>query len=188
MKAILTLIASVVLSLLYVSGGGSEACAQQARAKAKTTIYLVRHAEKVTTDPQDKDPLLTPEGLERAEELRKFFSKKKVDALYSTDYQRTRLTLAPLAREKGKEINSYSSRNHRELVEKVLTAHKGQTVVIAGHSNSLLDLLKAFQAETTIKEIGEDEYSYLFKLTLHKSNQAKLEVGHYGKISKPSLK
>ena len=40
-----------------------------------TTIYLVRHAEKVTTDAANKDPLLTEKGQERAKSLSKKLNK-----------------------------------------------------------------------------------------------------------------
>jgi 2,3-bisphosphoglycerate-dependent phosphoglycerate mutase len=191
MKAIFTLLFLFIIGLASVSALNNamdEPMAALLNKKTKTIIYLVRHAEKVTTDPQDRDPLLTAEGYQRTEELKKYFSKIKVDALFSTDYQRTRLTLEPLAKAKDKVVNLYSTRSHQELAEKVLEEHKGQTVVIAAHSNTLLQLVEAFQAETDIKEISEEEYSYIFKITVDQDRKARLEVGHYGQASQEANK
>lgn len=51
-----------------------------------TTIYFVRHAEKVTTNPKDKDPLLTEQGQQRALDLAKKLQKQKITAVYTTNF------------------------------------------------------------------------------------------------------
>ena len=50
------------------------------------TLYLVRHSEKQT---DSNDPELTPCGEERSESLSVFFEDVPLQAVYSTNYQRT---------------------------------------------------------------------------------------------------
>jgi hypothetical protein len=88
-----------------------EAEAFSGRAKAQPTIvYLVRHAEKVTTDPHAKDPDLTAAGYARAEALKQYFENIPVDAFFTSPYTRTRKTLEPLAA--GHEIITYDTHNY----------------------------------------------------------------------------
>ena len=72
-----------------------------------TTIYLVRHAEKITDNPQEQDPGLTAAGLKRANDLKQFLQDVPIDAFFSTPYKRTQLTLAPLAN--GRPIQLYDA-------------------------------------------------------------------------------
>jgi 2,3-bisphosphoglycerate-dependent phosphoglycerate mutase len=56
-----------------------------AQTASPTTIYLVRHAEKITTDPGNKDPLLSETGQFRAALLAKKLKKVKLQNIYSTN-------------------------------------------------------------------------------------------------------
>jgi broad specificity phosphatase PhoE len=68
----------------------------------------VRHAEKMT-DNQRKDPLLTLKE-RQAQALAQLLSKKKIDAIYSTDYKRTKATAQPTATNHGLSIETYDSK------------------------------------------------------------------------------
>ena len=57
-----------------------------------TTYYLVRHAEKDRSNPEDKNPNLTAEGLQRAERWNTVLSNIRFDAVYTTNYNRTQQT------------------------------------------------------------------------------------------------
>jgi 2,3-bisphosphoglycerate-dependent phosphoglycerate mutase len=95
-------------------------------AFAQTTFILVRHAEKEATGT---DPGLTKEGEERAESLVKLLEKQNIDAIYSTNFNRTKNTIKPLAESKGLEVQLYEKQPD-------ITRLKG-TVVICGHSNTI---------------------------------------------------
>ena len=63
-----------------------------AQAGDWTSIFIVRHAEKEAGD----DPGLTAQGLERARRLEELLSNARIDALFSSEYRRTRDTLQAL--------------------------------------------------------------------------------------------
>ena len=50
------------------------------------TYYLIRHAEKVRLNPDDKDPELNEAGKERALVWKEYFSDLEIDKIFSTDY------------------------------------------------------------------------------------------------------
>ncbi|MGA0403103.1 MAG: histidine phosphatase family protein, partial [Flavobacteriaceae bacterium] len=76
-----------------------------------TTIYLIRHAEKDRSDKENKNPKLTEEGKQRAERWAEVLGRSKVDAVYSTNYQRTLQTATPIATRNGLEIQTYEPNN-----------------------------------------------------------------------------
>ena len=61
-------------------------------AQEVTTYYFIRHAEKLRVDKTDRNPNLNLKGFKRAEAWKEVFSNISFDAIYSTDYTRTKLT------------------------------------------------------------------------------------------------
>src|SRR5215217_767505 len=66
-------------------------------AQGTTTVIVVRHAEKATTNPQDPNPALSPEGQQRARDLAELLRSRQVAAVIATQYARTQLTGQPTA-------------------------------------------------------------------------------------------
>ncbi|MDX5437049.1 MAG: histidine phosphatase family protein, partial [Pontibacter sp.] len=115
-------------------------------------VYLVRHAEKDISDPNNQDPDLTPEGQARAQALQTLLQGQQVDALYATKYIRTKNTLKPLAEAYGLEVYQYEAHDFIGLKETILQKNAGQTVAVAGHSNTLLPIIEAFGAKRPISD------------------------------------
>lgn len=132
----------------------------------KTVLYVVRHAEKDKSDPADSDPVLTKEGLQRAKDLDTLLSKETITAIFSTDLKRTRETAKPLSLRTGNTIITYNPKENQDLVAKVKKEFSGKTVLIVGHSNTILPLLVAFGGKAPISEIKDEDYRYLFKLVI----------------------
>lgn len=101
------------------------------------SIILVRHAEKVTSDPNDKDPDLTPAGQARAGRLAKLLGKTAVSRLIATEYKRTRNTLEPLAARLGKEVETRNAGEPLALIRELGNAPPQSTIVVSTHSNVL---------------------------------------------------
>ncbi len=137
-----------------------------------TTFILVRHAEKAVDGT--KDPALTKEGEARAQYLVAFFEKADITAIYSTDLKRTRNTVAPLAKSKGLEIRTYEWKNPKALLNRILEANTGGTVVISGHSNTTPILANFLLGKTKIEQFKEDDYGNLLIITTSKIGAGKL--------------
>jgi len=99
-----------------------------------TNYYLIRHAEKDRSDSANKDPHLNETGKIRANRWNSVFNNISFDAIYSTDYNRTRETAKPTAVKNKLELIIYSPRDIN--LEEFLEETKGKTVLIVGHSNT----------------------------------------------------
>ena len=158
-----------------VSGTNAILESQKARP---TVIYLVRHAEKVMTDPNAKDPDLTPAGYARASALKQYLQDIPVDAFFTSPYIRTRKTLEPVAA--GREIITYDTHHYTALRDQILKKYKGKTVLIAGHTNSVLEIIQVLGATKPVPAIPETKYDYIFKVTLQPGKKPVAEVATYG--------
>lgn len=104
-------------------------------SKAEKIYYLIRHAEKDTI-PDNSNPILTEEGLSRANYLAEMLKGTRVDAIYSTLYTRTLFTVDTLAARKGLKILPYEVSGLKELHETISNDNSQSAVVIVGHSNT----------------------------------------------------
>ncbi|WP_224370587.1 histidine phosphatase family protein [Hyalangium versicolor] len=149
------------------------------KSTAATTVFIVRHAEKDPT-PGLADPPLTPVGQKRAEALLDVLRTQPISALYTTDTTRTRDTLAPLAQLLKIKPQVYEPKNPAPLAKRLREQHRGQTVVIVGHSNSLLSLFDALGAPRPLSEMTDADYDYLFEVTIPPEGTPSVRVSHYG--------
>ena len=104
------------------------------KAPTVTTYYLIRHAEKDRSDKNNRNPHLTEKGIKRAKNWATAFKNITFDAVYSTDYHRTKETALPTAEAHNLELKLYDPRKIDR--QKFMTETKGQTVLIVGHSNT----------------------------------------------------
>ena len=146
-----------------------------------TTVILVRHAEK-KIEPENPDPDLTPEGFERAQEIARVFGDSGINVIYATQYKRTQQTVKPLADRTGVTVSLLDSKQTDELVSRIQTTHRGQTVFIAGHNNSVPAIVSMLSGET-YPLIPESEYDNLYVVTIYRFGKAKVLKLKYGKAS-----
>jgi 2,3-bisphosphoglycerate-dependent phosphoglycerate mutase len=138
-----------------------------------TTYYLIRHAEKDRSDPSNKDPKLTEEGVLRARNWASYFENIKIDQIFSTDYNRTQETAAYTASNKKVMVESYEPSNLYDDDFKILT--KGNNVLIVGHSNTTPQFVNAIIGEKKYVDIADDENGLLYKVAIHQGVK-KVEV------------
>ena len=130
-----------------------------------TTVYLTRHAEKANDGT--KDPSLTDKGRERAKAFARNIDKDNIRAIYSTDYKRTRETVAPLAEELNLDVIIYNPRDLKSLKEEILQEYKyGETVVVVGHSNTTPTLANLLVSKEQFSQIDESDYTNLYKVEI----------------------
>ena len=101
------------------------------------SVVLVRHAEKATDDPKERDPELAPKGRERAARLATLLGKTSISRLVATEYKRTQHTLGPLSERVGEPVEVRSAAQTNDLVRELRDAPAGSTIVVATHSNVL---------------------------------------------------
>lgn len=125
--------------------------------KNATTLFLIRHAEKLD-DTKNTD--LSPEGFERAEYWKKYFENIQIDAFYSSGFQRARRTCQPMAISRDKDITIY--KNHLMDLKNLISENKGKTVLIVGHSNRIPTFVNKLLGEERYPEILEPEFGNLY--------------------------
>lgn len=146
----------------------------------KTTVYVVRHAEKDLSNPTNTDPDLNEEGLQRSFDLLEELKKEKIEAIFSTNLKRTIQTAKPLLELINKKIIIYDPKNNAELIKTIIEKYNGKKVLIIGHSNTILKMVKDFGAEPSINQVQDSQYNLLFELILT-SKKTKLIERTYGK-------
>lgn len=146
-----------------------------------TTIILVRHAEK-NIEPNNPDPDLSPEGLERAQEIARVFGETGINAIYATQYKRTQQTVKPLADRTGVAVKLVQANQTDELVNQLQTTNRGQTVFIAGHNNTVPAIVSTLSGQT-YPTIPESEFDNLYIVTIYRFGKAKVVKMKYGKSS-----
>ena len=121
-------------------------------------VYLVRHGEKL---PDEKDPALTAQGRQRAQNIAAMLGKTGIAHVFSTATRRTLQTAQPLAQASGLPVQEYDPRAPKALVEKV----KGLNgpVLVVGHSNTLSELVRLFGGQPGL-EIADNEYDRVYQL------------------------
>jgi phosphohistidine phosphatase SixA len=132
------------------------------RPPTETTVVVVRHAEK---QGSEGDVDLSAAGVARSVRLQQTLDALDVQAVYTSEFRRTAATVAPLCQAKGLEPQVVPAALARRLVDRIREQHRGQTVVVAGHSNTVPKILRALGVTTPV-EIGDDEYDHLFVVTL----------------------
>jgi len=151
-------------------------CASHAVQAQNKTIILVRHAEKA--DATSQDPELSAEGTQRAERLVKVGGKYKPGAFYSTNFKRTRDTLAPLAAKRMKTVEIYDARKPAELLD-LITKSKIKRHMVAGHSNSVPGLANFIGKKDVFKNLDESEYGVIWVIRMKNGQIVKTEVIPY---------
>jgi len=146
-----------------------------------TTIILVRHAEK-NIEPNNPDPDLSPAGEARAQELARMFSNAGVNAIYATEYKRTQETVKPLADRLGLPVSLVDAKETPELLKQILTNHRGQTIFVSGHNNTVPELATALSGEK-LALIPESEFDNMFIVTVYRFGRAKVVKIKYGNPS-----
>jgi broad specificity phosphatase PhoE len=131
-----------------------------ARAQV-TTLFLVRHAEKL--DQTDASPL-TERGQLRAKKLAEFLRDADIQAVYSTDFVRTRETARPLAEARKLTVQTYPAHD-AAFAEALRKQHHGQRVLVVGHSNTIPKLVNAL-AGTNLTNLADSEYDAVFVVTI----------------------
>jgi broad specificity phosphatase PhoE len=172
----------IVFSMLFALLGAVVVFAYFATFRRPvTTIILTRHAEKII-DPNNPDVDLSPAGQARALEIVRMFSGAGINAIYATQYKRTQQTVKPLADKLGLPVTIVNAKNTPDLISQIKAQNAGQTVLIAGHNNTVPEIIAALGGPQ-YQAIPETEYDNLFVVTVYRTGKVKVLKMKYGAAS-----
>lgn len=142
----------------------------------KTTIWIVRHAEKDTAFINRQDPDLTATGLQRALDLAAYLQNENIVKVFSTDTKRTKQT----AKHIKAPLEMYNPKNLTGLLDLITQQANGKSVLIVGHSNTVLETVEALGGKRPVTLLTDDDYDYLLKVVLADGKPAKVRSFHFG--------
>jgi broad specificity phosphatase PhoE len=170
MKILSHFLLAVFTALVFTESALAEACHPE-------VVWLVRHAEKMVIEGE-RDPPLSPRGLARAEALAVMLGPEQPDTIYSTDFIRTRDTVAPLAELNGIQVTIVDPRDTESQIAAILSGC-GQRIVVVGHSNTVPALIHGLGVEEAIVLDEKNSYGDLFELRWE-NGEVWLERGRFG--------
>lgn len=151
----------------------SEKTVENSTENQNTTYYLIRHAEKVRTDPNDQDPALDIKGMVRAKGWATYFEPIQIDKIYITKYIRTKQTASLIAQQKQVSPTQYDP--NTIYSDNFLKETNGKHILIVGHSNTIPKLVNKLIGEEKFQDMDDSDNSTLFKVTIN-GNDKKVET------------
>lgn len=167
----------VLLFALVVSSAWNRA--------AMTTVFVVRHAEKAVDGT--KDPALSAAGVAHAARYASLFASgsgaggeasdrdseegtgpargPRLAAIYATEFKRTRQTAEAVARPLGLQVQALPAKDSAELVRHIKRYHRGSSVLVVGHSNTVPDVIQALGGRQ-VAPIDDADYSRLYVVSV----------------------
>ena len=153
-------------------------------SRATTAVFLVRHAEKAEA-PAD-DPGLSDTGRRRAADLARMMVLSNVnngpDHIFVSQYRRSIETVEPLVRNIGAPVSDYRSQDSQALVDEILGNYRGQTVLVVGHSNTLVEIIYLLGGKTSMPEITKKDYDDLYVVSIPRFGRAQTLRFKYGEV------
>ncbi|MFD2572847.1 SixA phosphatase family protein [Spirosoma soli] len=149
-----------------------------------TTVYIVRHAEKV--DETDSTDLSTA-GRQRAIALADALANRGTDSIFTTPFRRTRQTAEPLAKRLALRTADYPSQPTKAITERIGRI-QNKTVLIVGHSNTILEIAKGLGARPTLPKIEAGDYDNLLEVRIKRGllvKSVRLSQTTYGQLTPP---
>jgi broad specificity phosphatase PhoE len=147
-----------------------------------TVVIVIRHAEK---GPQGSDPALSAAGVARTQALIEALAGADVSAVYATQYRRTRETVQPLAERLGigvteLEITSTNTTKYPTLIAAdILARHKGKSVVVAGHSNTVPAIVEALGLRP-VPAMTETQFDRMYIVVIPAEGEPRVLSTRYG--------
>jgi 2,3-bisphosphoglycerate-dependent phosphoglycerate mutase len=157
-------------------------CTTGGAARAQTVVYLVRHAEPtLPAMGSGADPHLGLAGQERAHALRHLLEQAGITHVLSTDYNRTRETVTPLAEALGLQVEIYDARAPEALVERL--KHTPGRFLVAGHSNTTPQMVALLGGDPGAPIDENYEFDRLYQVLIGADGTVTTTLLRYGAVS-----
>ena len=155
-------------------------------AMVRTTVILVRHAEKA--GETETDPPLSEPGRARADALADALRDARLTGVIVSERRRTQETAAPATPEgivpDTIAIRDGVARHARAVAERIRVRHAGGTVLVVGHSNTIPAVMTALGAGP-LPDICDPAYANLYILVLEGEARPRLVRATFGAPDPP---
>ncbi len=144
-----------------------------------TVVVIVRHADKAAQPAAD--PPLTEAGTARAQALAEMLRNANVAAVFHTPTVRTRETALPTARQFGltpEVLPLGPAAVHAEVVAEAVRKHAGKTVLVVGHSNTVMKYIAALGGPVR-PDLCDHQYDGIYTLVIA-HGETRVVEGRYG--------
>ncbi|TXI81345.1 MAG: phosphoglycerate mutase [Flavobacteriales bacterium] len=158
---------------------GCSAAREVGAVSERTTVYVVRHAEKASND---LDAPLSPSGVVRADALAERLSDAGVQRVYASEVQRTQRTVAPLAERNGLSVEVVPALAIDDLVGRILREDRGRVVLVAGHDHTVPAIVQKLSGQA-VEAIPAQVFDRLYKVVITADGTAEVTVSQYGAIT-----
>jgi broad specificity phosphatase PhoE len=146
-----------------------------------TTYYIVRHAEKETSNTMTSDVPLSKAGKERAIELKNRLKNENIRYIFSTNYNRTISTAEPVRQLFNATITMYNTADTMDEFIRDIRKITNGNVLIIGHSNTVDDIVNRLSGNNYIKgDLSDSEYGDLF-IVKKRGSRYSFKKDHFGK-------
>jgi phosphohistidine phosphatase SixA len=124
----------------------------ETQAQALTKIYVLRHADRTAVVDN-----LNPLGFARATDLRRYLAPTRITNLFSTNFNRTRLTVQPMVTPLI-PITTYN--NIPALITQIRTSLVGRRIVVVGHSDTVPQIITQCGCQSPFPAAGIPDTQY----------------------------
>ena len=134
---------------------------------AMTTVFVVRHAEKVVDGTPD--PVLSTAGVAHAGRYASLVAVPgrgpRLAAVYATEFRRTQQTAEAVARPLGLRVQLSPADNPTALVTHIKRYHRGASVLVVGHSNTVPEVIRALGGRQ-VAPFADTDYGRLYVVSV----------------------
>jgi broad specificity phosphatase PhoE len=138
-----------------------------------TTLVLVRHADR-----DGSRDALTAAGVARSRALLHALEKLGLARVFHSETARARDTAAPLALALGLPALERPAADVEGLLKEISTQHRGERVLVVGHSNTVPKLIAA-AGGPELPDLAHDEFDDLFVLEICRCGLGRTELRRF---------
>jgi broad specificity phosphatase PhoE len=142
-------------------------------AASTTTVFVMRHAEKALTPPED--PPLSPTGEARATALAEQFGRAPkglgIDCIFVSEFRRTQDTVRPLANRLGIPMIVVPATDPALVASRALREYRGGRVLIVGHSDTVPQIVEALSGDE-VPSMDESEFGVVYVVAVPRFSRA----------------
>ena len=142
-------------------------------AASTTTVFVMRHAEKALTPPDD--PPLSPTGEARATALAEQFGRAPkglgIDCIFVSEFRRTQDTVRPLANRLGIPMIVVPAADPALVAKRALREYRGGRVLIVGHSNTVPAIVEELSGDE-VPEMDDSEFGVVYMVAVPRFSRA----------------